>query len=193
MAAAPERPNSKASPAVPRELSQTQPLNADAEVVARSGKESENKGGADRINQEAAIAGDGIDGDRNDPDKDVVGFEGDEWEEGEVERGMLHALVELGHLEMLLHQVRAEGVSTRAGGGGGWGKEVRGLFSKCLEYAGTLNTSTASSKQMMMTPELATRAYLMVLRGKEGRKGGGGGGGRVEMAAYWHVHTYIRT
>lgn len=34
------------------------------------------------------------------------GFEGDEWEEGEVERGMLHALVELGHLEMLLHQVR---------------------------------------------------------------------------------------
>lgn len=34
------------------------------------------------------------------------GFEGDGWEEGEVERGMLHALVELGHLEMLLHQVR---------------------------------------------------------------------------------------
>lgn len=33
------------------------------------------------------------------------GFEGDGWEEGEVERGMLHALVELGHLEMLLHQV----------------------------------------------------------------------------------------
>lgn len=33
------------------------------------------------------------------------GFEGDEWQEGEVERGMLHALVELGHLEMLLHQV----------------------------------------------------------------------------------------
>lgn len=35
-------------------------------------------------------------------DKD---FEGDAWEEGEVERGMLHALVELGNLEMLLHQV----------------------------------------------------------------------------------------
>lgn len=34
------------------------------------------------------------------------GFEGDGWEEGEVERGMLHVLVELGHLEMLLHQVR---------------------------------------------------------------------------------------
>lgn len=33
------------------------------------------------------------------------GFEGDGWEEGEVERGMLNALVELGHLEMLLHQV----------------------------------------------------------------------------------------
>lgn len=36
---------------------------------------------------------------------ETEGFEGDEWEEGEVERGMLHALVELGHLEMLLHQV----------------------------------------------------------------------------------------
>lgn len=33
------------------------------------------------------------------------GFEGDDWEEGEVERGMLNGLVELGHLEMLLHQV----------------------------------------------------------------------------------------
>lgn len=33
------------------------------------------------------------------------GFEGDQWEEGEVERGMLNGLVELGHLEMLLHQV----------------------------------------------------------------------------------------
>lgn len=33
------------------------------------------------------------------------GFQGDVWEEGEVERGMLHALVELGNLEMLLHQV----------------------------------------------------------------------------------------
>ena len=39
--------------------------------------------------------GDGFEGD----------FKGNEWEEGEVERGMLHALAELGHLEMLLHQV----------------------------------------------------------------------------------------
>lgn len=34
------------------------------------------------------------------------GSVGDAWEEGEVERGMLHALVELGNLEMLIHQVR---------------------------------------------------------------------------------------
>lgn len=41
-------------------------------------------------------------------DEGRQGLEGNEWEEGEVERGMLHALVELGHLEMLLHQARFE-------------------------------------------------------------------------------------
>lgn len=33
------------------------------------------------------------------------GFDGDDWEDGEVERGVLHSLAELGHLDMLLHQV----------------------------------------------------------------------------------------
>lgn len=56
--------------------------------------------GRDAEEEEDGGTGDGAGGGESE------GFEGDEWEEGEVERGMLHALVELGHLEMLLHQVR---------------------------------------------------------------------------------------
>lgn len=78
------------------ELSQTQPLHA-LEAARQGGKSKASRAGDD-------MDGDG--GDKEDQDKDAVGFEGDDWEEGEVERGMLHAFVELGHLEMLLHQVR---------------------------------------------------------------------------------------
>lgn len=58
------------------------------------------------------------------------GFEGDEWEEGEVERGMLHAFVELGHLEMLLHQVRGLGALQ----GGGYSIRWDGISGARLLY-----------------------------------------------------------
>lgn len=95
MAAAPA---ASSSISAPLELSQTQPLNA-TQVARQSGK--------CKVSRGEDIDGDG--GGEGHQDKDTVGFEGDEWEEGEVERGMLHAFVELGHLEMLLHQARGGG------------------------------------------------------------------------------------
>lgn len=68
--------------------------------LARGADEGDKKdGGGDKVGKNGK-GGEEEPGGREDKD-----FEGDAWEEGEVERGMLHALVELGNLEMLLHQV----------------------------------------------------------------------------------------
>ncbi|CAM9291538.1 unnamed protein product [Discosporangium mesarthrocarpum] len=57
--------------------------------------------GGQRPSVERGVTREGVAGDADDEDREL---DEDEWEEGEVERGMLHSLLELGHLEMLLHQ-----------------------------------------------------------------------------------------
>lgn len=68
--------------------------------LARDEDEEDKDGGGDKVDKK------GKGKEREEEADGREGFEGDGWEEGEVERGMLHALVELGNLEMLLHQVR---------------------------------------------------------------------------------------
>lgn len=100
------------------EASQTQPIPGLAAGVEREPSASEiasrragerREGDGDEAS-DGGESGEDVDDEAGDKagekEESATGnFEDDEWEEGEVERGMLHALVELGHLEMLLHQV----------------------------------------------------------------------------------------
>lgn len=109
-------------------------------IVDLAGDDEEDDGSEDQRNEEAAGGGGGgkMKGEDGDGDGDEEGcgegegegegFEGNGWEEGEVEWGMLHALVELGHLEMLLHQVRG------GGEGGGEGAQVCEGLCVCVYF-----------------------------------------------------------